>query len=101
VLLGYRGWLGAWGIDYGQVERDVRTMLAARDGSRALLRKYGVEFVVIGPTERTDYQADEAYWQAHHELVFESGGHKVFAIGPGSRRETAGFREPSRPRDSR
>jgi uncharacterized membrane protein len=97
VLLGYRGWLAAWGIDYQGVERDVRTMLAAQPGTADLMRKYGVDFVVIGPTERTNYLADEAYWLAHHELVLESGSHKVFAIEPRGRRETPARREPPAP----
>jgi hypothetical protein len=80
VLLGYRGWLGAWGIDYQAVERDVRTMLAAEPGTVELMRKYGVDYVVIGPTERSRYAADEAYWLSNFELVLESDSHKVFAI---------------------
>jgi uncharacterized membrane protein len=93
VLLGYRGWLRAWGIDYGDVERDVRSMLAAQPGTPDLMLKYGVDFVVVGPTERTDYGADEAYWLAHHELVLESGPYKVFAIEPNGRRNTPARRE--------
>jgi hypothetical protein len=80
VLLGYRGWLGAWGIDYKAVERDVRTMLAAEPGTVDLMREYGVDYVVIGPTERSRYAADEAYWLSNFELVLESDSHKVFVI---------------------
>ena len=32
VLLGYRGWLGSYGVDYKDVERDVRTMLSGGSG---------------------------------------------------------------------
>lgn len=84
VLLGYRGWLGSYGIDYGPIERDVRTMLTAGPGAEDLLDRYGVDFVVIGDTERQDYHAAERYFERRYELVLEGAGHKVFSVSGGT-----------------
>jgi hypothetical protein len=81
VLLGYRGWLASYGIDYSDVERDVRNMLKGEPGAEELLERYGVDFVVIGRSERRDFGAQEGYFEQHHQLVLERAGAKVFAVG--------------------
>jgi len=80
VLLGYRGWLASYGIDYSAVERDVRTMLQGGPGAAELIERYGVEFAVIGRSELQDYGAAEGYFRQHHELILEEAGYAVFAI---------------------
>ncbi|VVB67256.1 Uncharacterised protein [Candidatus Norongarragalina meridionalis] len=49
VVLGYRGWLWTHGLDYSQQERDVAEMY--RTAVCAIFRKYGVDYVFIGPQE--------------------------------------------------
>ncbi len=80
VLLGYRGWLASYGIDYAQVLTDVRTMLAGGSRAEALMSRYGVDYVVIGPIERRDFGAVEGYFERNHELVLQGAGHKVFRV---------------------
>jgi hypothetical protein len=80
VMLGYRGWLASYGVDYKPVERDVRTMLGGGPGAEALIDRYGVDFVVIGRTEQQDFNADESYFEQHHELILEQANYKVFAV---------------------
>ena len=78
VLLGYRGWLASYGIDYGAVERDVRTML--NSGDPDLLARYGVDFVVIGPSERESFGAREELFEQRYALVLQGAGSKVFDV---------------------
>jgi hypothetical protein len=85
VLLGYRGWLGSYGIDYGPIERDVRAMLAGGPEAEDLMAHHGVDFVVIGERERRDYHAAERYFEQTHELVLEGADHKVFSVSRGTR----------------
>jgi hypothetical protein len=80
VLLGYRGWLASYGVDYGPVERDVRAMLGGDANAEALIARYGVDFVVIGWTERRVFGANESYFEQHHELIFDRAGNKVFRV---------------------
>jgi hypothetical protein len=84
VLLGYRGWLGSYGIDYGPIEQDVRAMLGGGPLAKELLAHHGVDFVVIGGSERRDYEAAERYFDEEYELVLEGAGHKVFSVGSGT-----------------
>jgi len=90
VLLGYRGWLASYGIDYSAVERDVRTMLQGGPGAEELMERYGVEFAAIGRSELRDYGADESYFREHHELILEEAGYAVFAIRGSATRERPG-----------
>ncbi len=80
VLLGYRGWLASYGLDYGPVVRDMRAMLGGSEDAEALLARYGVDFVVIGRSERRDFGANESYFERNHELIFDRAGNKVFRV---------------------
>jgi hypothetical protein len=86
VLLGYRGWLASYGIDYSAVERDVRTMLQGGPGAEELMERYGVEFAAIGRSEIQDYGAAEGYFREHHELILEEAGYAVFWVRGEARR---------------
>jgi len=90
VLLGYRGWLASYGIDYSAVERDVRAMLQGGPRAAELMERYGVEFAVIGRRELRDFGASEGYFRQHHELILEEAGYAVFAIRGSATREKPG-----------
>jgi hypothetical protein len=78
VLLGYRGWLTSYGVDYRSVERDVRHML--QHGDPTLLERYGVDFVVIGEAERESFAARESAFQERWPLVLEGAGSRVYDV---------------------
>ena len=81
VVLGYRGWLLAYGIDYSAAERDVRAMFAGGPEAERLLARYGVDYVVIGPTERSEYGADEQFFGARFPVILTEADTRVYAIG--------------------
>ena len=56
-------------------------MLKGADGTESLLRKYNIKYVVIGPSERRDYQANELYYRDRYPVVLESVGTHVYKIG--------------------
>lgn len=78
VLLGYRGWLASYGVDTAALEDDVARML--QRGDRALLERYGVDFVVIGATERESFAARESAFRGRWPLVLEGAGHRVYDV---------------------
>ena len=80
ILLGYRGWLMSYGVDYSVVERDVRSMLAGGPDTERLLRSYGVEFVAIGAHERLDFGAQPDYFRRNHQSVLQQAGYEVFRV---------------------
>jgi uncharacterized membrane protein len=80
VLLGYPGWLASYGLNYGPIQRDIRTMLSGGEGAEALITRYAVDFVVIGQSERRDFGANESYFERHHELILDRAANKVFRV---------------------
>jgi uncharacterized membrane protein len=79
VLMGYPGWLWSQGIDYHPRERDLRAILRLEPEAPALLRRYGVGYVVIGPREQVDYGADPDAWRARYKSVIRTATYEVFA----------------------
>jgi hypothetical protein len=93
VLLGYRGWLASYGIDYSEVERDVNAMLQGGPRAAKLMERYGVEFAAIGRSELQDFGAAEGYFRQHHELILERADYAVFAIRGSAKRGKPGEAE--------
>ena len=88
LALGYSGWLWSYGLDFKGREADVARIYEADPETPALLRKYGIDYVVIGPSELSDkgYKVDEAYFAKRYPLWerFDSptGPINVYRVGP-------------------
>jgi hypothetical protein len=96
VVLGSPGWLWSYGIDYSTSQLDVERMLRGDPQTPELVRRYHVDYVVIGPQERSDqYHANADYWRANATQVREDGDYLVFKTankadspGPPPRQQT-------------
>lgn len=79
-LMGYPGHLWTHGIDYGTRETEVQ--LIYRGGSTAsdLLAKHNIDFVVIGPVERNQLNADERYFAQNYRKVVDQPEYRVYQI---------------------
>ena len=54
---------------------------ARQPGTDALVDRYHVRYVVIGPQERNgDAHASDAYWSQHAQQVYSSDGYSVYRI---------------------
>jgi hypothetical protein len=82
VVLGNPIWLSTYQVaDYATKEADVERMLRGDPQTPELLRRYQVDYVVIGPLERGDrYKANANYWRANAHLVHDDGGYLVFKV---------------------
>lgn len=80
VVLGYPAWLYSYGIpDWYTKQLDAERMLRGDPQTPELVRRYQVDYVVIGPQERSDhYKTDVAYWRANATRVHEDGDYLVF-----------------------
>ena len=83
VVLGYPGWIWTYGIsDWIGHEQDVQAMLQGRPEAPDLVRRYHVQYVVIGPQElQAPFSASEPYWQADGTLVYSNSEYHVYKIG--------------------
>ncbi|HEV3406359.1 MAG TPA: hypothetical protein VG364_07145, partial [Candidatus Dormibacteraeota bacterium] len=80
-LIGYPGWLWTYGLaDYVQKGADDRRILDGDPAALDLVKKYGVDYVMIGPQE-IPRGASRAYWDAHGRLVYDDGEYAVYRVG--------------------
>lgn len=80
ILMGYRGWLWSYGINYGIMEKDISLMYQGKESAKYLFEKYGVKYVVIGQSEKNDFKADEKFFLNNFPTVLSSGEYKIFKI---------------------
>jgi uncharacterized membrane protein len=82
-VLGWAGHEVQWSHDPGTRAADVRTLYTTADIGAAteLLAFYGVDYVVVGPIERTDYgDGGLRKWDALGRRVVDRDGTTVWAV---------------------
>jgi hypothetical protein len=81
VVIGYGGWLWTYGLtDWVQRTEDAQQMLKGDPATPALLRRYGVDYVLIGPQELGGAGANPAYFDTTAQRVYASGGYTVYRV---------------------
>ena len=78
-LMRYPGHLGSHGIDYAVRERDVKSIYAGGANADELMRKYGIEYVLISPEERSSVAANEQFFKKF-SVIAEAGQYKVYKV---------------------
>ena len=80
VLIGFPGWLWTYGLPDWQSKGDENKLILDGDPSSPdLVRKYGIDYVMIGPQEIA-HGASRAYWDEHGTRVYDSGGYTVYRL---------------------
>ena len=67
-LMGYPGHVWSHGLDSGSREADIRRMYGGEADASRLLARYGIDFVVVGPHERT-FGANETFFTRWTPIV--------------------------------
>ena len=79
-LIGYPGWLWTYGLpDYGVKGEDLKRILDGDPSAPALVKKYRIDYVMIGPQE-LPLGANRSYWDQHSMLVYDDGGYAVYRV---------------------
>ena len=82
VLVGYPGWLWTYGLpDYVQKGVDETSILKGDPAALDLVRRYRVDYVMIGPQE-IPRGASRSYWDQHGRLVYDDGEYAVYRVLP-------------------
>lgn len=82
IVMGYRGWMWTYGFDYAGRLNDIREIYRGTERASFLLKRYGIDYVVIGRYELGgDYRANEAYFRSRFSVAFESRNYRVYKIG--------------------
>ena len=77
-LMGYPGHLWTHGIDFRERANDIETIFST--GSPELLHKYGAGYVLIGPVEVSQMNADPSVFQNSTHQVFDHNGYKLLKV---------------------
>jgi len=87
ILMGFRGWLWSYGIDYSGCERDIITMYSGRPESEALFRKYHVRYVVLSPSARKNFRASEFLFAINYPVVIRDYDTRVYDVQSNRKKE--------------
>jgi hypothetical protein len=79
-LLGHPGWIFSRGLDYTQREKDIAQMYEGAPDAETLLKKYHVEYVLIGPEERATLHVNETFW-SRYQKVAGNGSYLLLRTG--------------------
>jgi hypothetical protein len=80
VLIGYPGWLWTYGMpDFVAKGADLKRILSGDPLAPDLVRKYGVDYVMIGPQE-IPRGASRAFWDEHGKLLYDKEGYAVYQV---------------------
>jgi hypothetical protein len=76
-LLGYPGWMWSRGLDDSQRHADILRMYAGAPDAEALLRRYQVEYVLVGPAEISSVGLNPQFW-SRYPKVAEIGEYRLY-----------------------
>jgi hypothetical protein len=80
VVMSYTGWLFAFGVNYQQRERDVRSIYALAPNTAELLQKYNVDYIVIGPGEEQEFKPNLAFFRSRYPRIISTENYEVFKV---------------------
>ena len=78
IVCGTGSYLYYHGIDYTDAYYAARKMLENPAENAALFEEYGVDYVYISNTERSNYQVDEQYFAENCEIVYNGFAIRVY-----------------------
>jgi len=80
-LMGYPGHIWTHGLSFGERQSEINRIYAGAPDAAYLLAKYGVDYVALGPQERTEVKANQAFFD-HYQKVIEASGYSLYKIKP-------------------
>jgi len=78
-LLGYPGWMWSRGLDYSERSADIERIYSGAPQAETLLRKYNVDYVLVGPMELAAFKVNEQFW-AKYKTLSRAGAYRVCQI---------------------
>ncbi len=79
-LMGYPGHLWSHGIKFDDRDRDLKTMYRGGAEAERLFKQYGIDYVVVGPIEYSEFNADDGYFAEKYKAVIDEAGYRVYQI---------------------
>lgn len=79
-VMGYPGHLWTHGISYQERELEVESILRWAANAEQLIDERGVDYLLIGPTERSKFRPPEMLLGSRYPVVFEHADYKLFRV---------------------
>ncbi len=79
-VMGYPGHLWTHGIAYEQRQNDVAMIYKGGTQMIEPLSRLSVDYVIIGPAERTQLTVDESYFANLYPAVIDHAGYRVYRV---------------------
>lgn len=82
VVESFHGWIHDLGVpDIGQRSSESKAIFEAAPGHEEFIEKYGVDYLVVGPTHRSpNWDPNYAHWDSNADIVFDYGGWVVYEL---------------------
>ena len=91
TVMGYPGHIGSHGIKYEDRQHEIERIYKGLPEADALMKKYGIEYVVTGPQERSYMEQEQRrrvneflrvneLFFSHFQLVGEIGEYRLYKI---------------------
>ena len=78
-LMGYPGHVWTHGLEFAQRESEIKRVYAGAPDAVAILRKYDVDYAVVGPLEANAMNVNEQFF-SRFQLVGEVGAYRLYKI---------------------
>ena len=78
-LMRYVGHLTSYGIDFKDRENDLKRIYAGDRAAEILIRKYGIDYIIVTPEERRWTNVNEEFLKKF-KLLAQSGENKVYKV---------------------
>lgn len=80
-IMGYPGHIWTHGIEFGPRENEIKRIYAGDNDAAALLAKYGVDYVVIGPQEHSVVNPNVAFFSRYPQII-KIGEYHLYKVAP-------------------
>ncbi len=79
IVMGYRGWLWTYGINYRQTELEVLRMYRGGPEALELLKEKKVAYVFVGPREKSSWQVNEGFFE-QFEAIYSDKNTTIYKL---------------------
>ena len=84
IVLGYDFWVTSHGYkssDYDAIKADVQAMYRGGPAAKNLLLNYRVDYIYIGPEEKTELMPNVQYFETNNRAVFRNKDITIYETG--------------------
>ena len=78
-LMGYPGHIWTHGLDYVKREAEIKRAYSGTTDAVEIMRRYGIEYVVLGPHERNVMNVNEPFF-SKFQLMGDVGGYRLYKV---------------------